>query len=139
MPAGQGVGSGLADGKHSLRRAPLRCAPLRCGYRAIAQAGRYAESLAELNKAVELSRDDSLAALGYVYAISGRTSQARQVLAELQELSGRHYVSSADLAAIYAALAEKDKAFVWLEKSFEEGEDKLVLLKVDPRFDSLRK
>src|SRR5215470_6497061 len=107
--------------------------------RAYAQAGRYAESLAELNKAVELSRDDSLAALGYAYAISGRTSQARQVLAELQELSGRHYVSSADLAAIYAALAEKDKAFVWLEKSFEEGEDKLVLLKVDPRFDSLRK
>jgi len=113
-------------------------ARLRLG-EAYAQTGRYAESLAELNKAVELDRSSSLASLGYVYAISGRTSQARQVLADLQELSRRRYVLPVDVAAIYTGLGEKDKAFIWLEKSFEERETRLFSLKVDPRFDSLRK
>lgn len=103
-----------------------------------AQTGRYAESLTELNKAVELSRDSSLAALGYVYAISGRRSEARQVLAELEELSRRRYVSPVDVAAIYTGLGEKERAFTWLEKSFQEREAKLAFLKVELKFDGLR-
>jgi serine/threonine-protein kinase len=113
-------------------------ARLELGY-AYAQTGRYAESLAELNKAAELSRENTLAALGYLYAISGRTSEARRVLAELQKLSERRYVSSVDVAAIYTGLSEKDEAFIWLEKSFQEHEITLSLLGVQARFDSLRK
>jgi TolB-like protein/Tfp pilus assembly protein PilF len=104
-----------------------------------AQIGLYAESIAELNKAVELSRDNSaLPALGYVYAISGRKSEARQALAELQKLSQRRYVSSFGVAAIYTGLGEKNQAFTWLEKAFVEREARLAFLKVEPKFDSLQ-
>jgi serine/threonine-protein kinase len=103
-----------------------------------AQTGRYAESLAELNKAAELFRDSTLAALGYVYAISGRRSEARQVLAELERLSRRRYVSSVGVAAIHAGLGEKNQAFIRLDKAFGEREARLLLLRVEPKFDSLR-
>lgn len=106
---------------------------------AYAESRRYAESLAELKKAAELSRDGVLTALGYVYAISGRGREARQVLAELDELSRRHYVSSVDIAAIYTGLGEKDQSFTCLEKAFQEREARLGFLKVEPKFDSLRK
>jgi TolB-like protein/Tfp pilus assembly protein PilF len=105
---------------------------------AYAQAGRYSDSLIELKKAVELSRENTLATLGYVYAISGRKSEARQVLAELRELERQHYVSSVDLAGVSAGLGDKDQAFAWLDKAYEAYEAKLALLKVDPKFDSLR-
>jgi hypothetical protein len=35
-------------------------------------------------------------------------------------------------------LGEKDRAFEWLEKAYEERSDLLVYLKVEPRLDSLR-
>jgi len=103
-----------------------------------AQKRRYDESLVELNKAVELSRDSALAELGYVYAVSGQRRAARQTLAELRELSRRRYVSSVDVALIYAGLGENDQAFSWLEKAYGERSIKLTHLKMDPRFDVLR-
>jgi serine/threonine-protein kinase len=103
-----------------------------------AQMGRYDESLAELNKAAELSRDNALAALGYVYAVSGRRSEARRVLAELQELPRPRYVSPVDVATIYAGLGDKDQAFAWLEKAHRERSAKLLMLNAEPKFDALR-
>jgi TolB-like protein/Flp pilus assembly protein TadD len=103
-----------------------------------AQMGRYDESLTELNRAAELSRDNALAELGYVYAVSGRRSEARRVLAELQELPRPRHVSPADLAGIYVGLGDKDQAFAWLEKAYRERSPKLRLLNVEPKFDALR-
>jgi hypothetical protein len=42
------------------------------------------------------------------------------------------------IATIYAALGDKDQAFVWLQKAYDERDDRLILLKVDPFWDSLR-
>src|SRR5215471_6252842 len=53
------------------------------------------------------------------------------------ELSKRRYVSSYHMAMIYAGLREKDQAFEWLEKAYQERSDLLVYLKVEPRLDSL--
>jgi tetratricopeptide (TPR) repeat protein len=43
-----------------------------------------------------------------------------------------------NLATFYAALGEKDKAFAKLNKSYENRENIMSQLKVDPRLDSLR-
>jgi tetratricopeptide (TPR) repeat protein len=102
------------------------------------QKGMYAEAIAELNKAVELSKDHALAALGYAYATAGQRGEARRVLAELQELSKRRYVSTVDVAVIHAGLGEKDQAFAWLEKAYQERAGKLVFVGIEPKFDSLR-
>jgi tetratricopeptide (TPR) repeat protein len=42
------------------------------------------------------------------------------------------------IAGDYAALGEKDRAFAWLEKSFQEREGGLMYLNVDDRFAALR-
>jgi len=42
------------------------------------------------------------------------------------------------IAGDYASLGEKDQAFAWLEKSFEEREGGLMYLNVDDRFAALR-
>jgi hypothetical protein len=38
----------------------------------------------------------------------------------------------------YAALADKDQAFKWLERSFEDRGWEITYLKVDPVLDNLR-
>jgi hypothetical protein len=57
---------------------------------------------------------------------------------ELLEISKQRYVPPASVAAIYAALGDKDEAFAWLEKAEETRDGILVRLKVDSRYDSLR-
>lgn len=47
-------------------------------------------------------------------------------------------VTPYNLATFHAELGEKDKAFVELNKSYQNREALLGLLNVDPRFDSLR-
>lgn len=79
-----------------------------------------------------------LALLGHAYAVSGNAIEARKVLKDLSDLRNRRYVSSSTVAAIYAALGEKDEAFNWLEKAYEERDVWLMNLKVDPVFNNIR-
>ena len=46
--------------------------------------------------------------------------------------------SSFFIAAAEARLGEKDKAFEWLERAFEERAGLLIYLKIHPMFDELR-
>ncbi len=104
------------------------------------QKGMYAAAIAELQKATELFEGEpiGLAALGHAYAVSGKKQDARKILEELDQLGKRRYVSAYYIAAIYTGLGEKDQAWTWLEKAYEERASWLsVRFKVDPRFDSL--
>jgi hypothetical protein len=49
----------------------------------------------------------------------------------------QHYFPPSHMAKVYVALNDKERAFGWLEKSYEERDWGLVELKVDPIFDSL--
>ena len=105
------------------------------------QKGRYAEAIAAFQKAIKLFPGGSSIAeaeLAHTYAVSGNREEAQKIIAELQELAKSKYVSSFQIAAIYAGLREKDQAFAWLEKAHEERSDGLVNLKAEQRFDSLR-
>lgn len=102
------------------------------------QMGMHREAIAEFQKGIELSKSSLMTALlGHAYAVSGKTAQAREVLADLQR-PGQGYVSPYTVAAIYAGLGEKDQAFRLLEKAYEEHDIWMVSLKVDPVFSSLR-
>ena len=104
------------------------------------RTGMYTEAIAEIEKAVSLSEGNPImiAALGHAYAVSGRRGEAEKVLDELRKRSKQRYVSSYVIATIYVGLDEKDQAFAWLEKAYEERASFLIFLKVDPRLDSLR-
>lgn len=60
------------------------------------------------------------------------------MLDELRESAGERYVSPFDLALIHAGLEEADEALEWLEKAYEERNQWLSWLKVEPRLDVLR-
>lgn len=107
---------------------------------AYVQQGKFSEALVELQQARRLNDSPQvLAALGHAYATAGQRAEAQQVLAELQTLAQRKYVSPYDVATIYAALGEKEQAFDWLEKAYADRCGWLAWwLKVDPKFDSLR-
>ena len=80
----------------------------------------------------------SRADIGHVYAVWGKKTEAREILAELIAKSKQSYVSAYDVAVIYAGLGETDHAFAWLDKAIEQRSYWLVWLKLDPRLDSLR-
>jgi hypothetical protein len=73
--------------------------------------------------------------LGHVHAVSGQREEAVKLA---RELSRRPGVSTYNLAVIYAGLADKEQALVWLERAYTERSSWLTLLKTDPRLDGLR-
>jgi serine/threonine protein kinase/tetratricopeptide (TPR) repeat protein len=97
----------------------------------------HKEGIAELEKAVAISPGNiSLSYLGYGYAAASRRVEAQKVLDQLNELSKGNYVPALHRAIICAGLVEKDKAFEWLEKAYEEHFT--IAIKVNPVFDPLR-
>ena len=102
--------------------------------------GNWAQAILEYQKAVELSQNNpaSLAALGCAYGYSGNREAALKVLASLREASKSHYVSAFDMAAVFAGLGDKDKAFHWLEKAYTEHESQMAFLGVTRRLNGLR-
>jgi tetratricopeptide (TPR) repeat protein len=108
--------------------------------RAYEQKGMYKEAIAEFQRAVALSGDDLRirANLGHAYAVSGRRDKAQEVLSELKRQSKGRYISPFMIAIIHVGLDEKDQAFEWLEKAYDDRSVWMGFLKVDPRLDSLR-
>jgi serine/threonine protein kinase/tetratricopeptide (TPR) repeat protein len=107
-----------------------------------AQKSMYKEAIAEANKRLVINPDDrtALPYLGYAYAKAGRRVEAQKVLDQLNDFSRQEFVTALGSARIYAGLGEKDKAFEWLEKSYEERSlaTGFGTIKVDPAFDPMR-
>src|SRR5262249_10766386 len=108
------------------------------------QKGMYAEAIDVSEKQIELTKGRgfpgtlAMAGLGHVYAVTGKKREAQKILNELKQRSRREYVPALDIALIYAGLGEKDQAFKWLEKAYEERSFRMIALKVEPRWESLR-
>ena len=102
---------------------------------------RYREALEEFEKAAALSGNSGYATgyLGYGYAAAGRKRDAEKKIEELKKLSRQTYVPAFSIAVIYTGLDDKDFAFEWLNKAYEQHEGWLGwYFLFDPEFDSLR-
>jgi len=103
------------------------------------QKGRLPEAIKELEETIKRAPYPLYrAALGHAYAVAGQQAEARRVLAELEALSRSRYVSSFDVATIYAGLGDRNKTLELLEKAYVERASYLAFLSVDPQFDLLR-
>ena len=103
------------------------------------QQGRSREAIDEFQKAINLSHGvDGVGALGHVYAVSGRFSDAETTLRKLNDLSKHIYVSPYQKAVIYAGLGKKDEALRLLEKAYGERSLSPTSLRYDPRLNELR-
>ncbi|MCU1259329.1 MAG: cadC 9, partial [Bryobacterales bacterium] len=56
---------------------------------------------------------------------------------DLSTLSRQRYVSPLDIAVVYTGIADRNSAFEWLEKAYQERTMRIQELP-DPIFDSLR-
>lgn len=104
------------------------------------QKGMFDKAIVESQKAVELfdSSASRIAFLGHAYAVAGKRREAQQMLARLKSLSRERYIPPYQTALVYAGLSQKDEAFDWLEKAFQDRFWMMAFLKVDPRWDVLR-
>ena len=80
----------------------------------------------------------AMGALGYVYAKGDRRAEAEQVLAELEALKSKRYVGAANLAIIFGALGDRERAFEELELAYENRDLLLVHVENYGFFDPLR-
>jgi TolB-like protein len=94
-------------------------------------------AVSALQRAVALSQRTPVATacLGEAYAAAGASDEAHKIL---HELTGQQHVTAYFVSRIYAALGKKNEALDWLENAYQEHGEWMILLKVDPRFDSLR-
>ena len=72
------------------------------------------------------------------YGLAGRKAEANNALKELLELNRRRYVTPVALVQVYLGLGDKDRAFAWLEKAYQERAYMMAYLKVIPIVDPLR-
>ena len=102
--------------------------------------GKYDEAISTVG---QMSPDSpfvwmSGVVLAHAYAKQGKRAEAEQQISRLRDLAKTRYMRTYYLAAIYAALGDKEKAFAELEESFAERDCFLGRIAIDPAMDPLR-
>lgn len=108
------------------------------------QKKMYSEAVAAWHRALMLNGNDAVAATldraykqsGYAAAIE---SMSRKGLEQLGEKTQRgEFEPAMDFARLHVRLRNKEQAFAWLEKAYQERTRFIFTIKVDPLFDGLR-
>jgi len=76
--------------------------------------------------------------MALTYARLGRLADARRILDQLLAKARTYYFPGDSIAAVYVGLGDKDEAFRWLERAFEEHSYPLYTFLFDPEFRPLR-
>jgi tetratricopeptide (TPR) repeat protein len=108
---------------------------------ALEQQGRTGEAARYLQSAVDISRRSHfpLAALGHLFATTGRTDEASAIAAELEQRRDTGHCSASAIAQVYTGLQEFNKALEWLHIARSERSPFLTMfLRSDPRLEVLR-
>jgi TolB-like protein/Tfp pilus assembly protein PilF len=95
-----------------------------------AAKGMYDEALAECEKMGGCRGD-----LAWIYAVAGERQAA---LDEVSRLETKKHSSPWGIAVIYAGLNEKEQAFEYLEKAYDQKHKFVLWIKVAPELDPLR-
>jgi len=98
--------------------------------------GMYDEALLAYRHIEQMNSPEAPAKLAMVMAASGKKREAFALLNAERFADGQPPPES--LAAAYARLGDKDRAFHWLEKAIESRSSSLILLDHDPQFENLK-
>jgi hypothetical protein len=95
----------------------------------------------ELTAAVGPDADDaiSVAWLAHAKALAGARDEAGALVTRLESLARNAYVPGYHLALAHIGLGHPDAAFGLLEKACLDREPSIVNLRVEPRFEPLRR
>ncbi len=102
--------------------------------------GRYEDAIRENKRWGELTGNKvkTDVALAYILATCGRKDEARKIIEETgidKILSSNDYRG---VALVYVGLEETEKAFEWLDKSYQKHEESLCSIGIDHKFDPIR-
>jgi serine/threonine protein kinase/tetratricopeptide (TPR) repeat protein len=99
--------------------------------------GMYAEAIASYQEGIKIARENTTAQifLGAAYAKAGERGKSIAILKRME--TTKELDSPAELAVLYAALDEREKAFASLERAYAARDFQLQYLNY-PEFDSLR-
>ena len=102
--------------------------------------GRITEAITELTRADDIAGGRSItkASIAHAYAVSGQSAKALSILDQMHVSLRPRSVPAFYNAMVYAGLGDKDQAFHWLNKAYDEHAYRMVYLLVDPTFDGLR-
>ena len=107
---------------------------------AYVKKGQLPEAIREREKVVEISQRAApmLSGLGYVYAMAGRRDEALVILQELEARYAKGETIGQNLAAVCEGLGDRDRAFAWLEKDFQQHSAELQFITWRVQFEPLR-
>jgi TolB-like protein/DNA-binding winged helix-turn-helix (wHTH) protein/Tfp pilus assembly protein PilF len=101
---------------------------------------QYAAAIREFQQ--DLARDPenvwTLAQLGRAYGLAGQRDKAEEFLRHLTRIAKDRDELAMEMVEIYAALKEKDLAFLWLERAYKIRSGSLILLNAVPEYRILR-
>ena len=98
--------------------------------------GEYERALREIDRR-PLQAPGSNAYRAQALALSGRRKEALAELDRVLKLSKERYVAAYDIALIYAALADTENTFLFLERAMEDRSTLINFLAQDPFLDRL--
>ncbi len=103
-------------------------------------AGRLDEADLHRKRAVALSHENSLtlSLQGILQAAMGNIPAVHETLEVLLRMKRTSYISSANIASVYAALKNEGKAIEWLETGLEERDPNLTWIQFDKEFEFLK-
>jgi len=111
----------------------------------------YADAIEEFKEAIKFSGQspEYLGYLSLAFSLAGKKTDARKVLEQLKELEKNRFVSSICFSLAYIGLGDKEKAFEYLQKSFDArdcpnlpwGMNLEIIddLRSDPRFQEIER
>jgi len=104
------------------------------------QKGMLKEAISELEQARDLAKTLPMAhaLLAHAYATAGRRGDALTELNVLNNMKSARYVPPSYFAIVAVALGDKNEAFGYLQKSYQDRSEQILYLGVEPLVDPLR-
>ena len=107
--------------------------------------GLHQNAISALQKALIFTAREPLVlgALAHAHARAGQRTEALTLVSELKRLEERvgpedRNIPRFSFVWAYAGLGDKEQAFAWLERAYQERRDLIVVLNIDPLVDPLR-
>lgn len=102
--------------------------------------GMFAQAISQWETSLKSNPKDRsiIAALGHVYAETGRKQDALKMVEELKKLATPNDDLLEEKALIFAGLGQKDEAFSLIETAIRKKSKLGIFFKADPRLENLR-